>query len=67
KLARMLGVSRQTLIARMKENNVFYKFSQLSRATLDAFVKKFRAEKPDSGIRYLIGFLRAQGHRIQRR
>ncbi|KAJ7728946.1 hypothetical protein DFH07DRAFT_757056, partial [Mycena maculata] len=24
-------------------------------------------EKPDSGLRYLIGFLRTQGHRVQRR
>ncbi|KAJ6483265.1 hypothetical protein C8R45DRAFT_753847, partial [Mycena sanguinolenta] len=66
-LARILGISRHTLIARMKEHNVLYKFSQLSRADLDAFVKQFRAEKPDSGIRYLIGFLRTKGHRIQRR
>ncbi|KAJ7221834.1 hypothetical protein B0H12DRAFT_1031431 [Mycena haematopus] len=51
----------------MKEHNVLSKFSQLSRATLDAFVKQFRAEKPDSEIRYLIRFLRAKGHRIQRR
>ena len=57
KLAKMLGISRHTLIARMKENNVYYKFSKLSRARLDTFVKQFRAEKPDSGIRYLIGFL----------
>ncbi|KAJ6466901.1 hypothetical protein C8R45DRAFT_838720 [Mycena sanguinolenta] len=51
----------------MKEHNVLYKFSQLSRADLDAFVKQFCAEKPDSSIRYLIGFLRTKGHRIQRR
>ena len=66
-LARILGISRHTLIARMKENKVFYKFSALSRASLDNFVKMFRAEKPDSGIRYLIGFLRTQGVRVQRR
>ncbi|KAJ7207542.1 hypothetical protein GGX14DRAFT_336649, partial [Mycena pura] len=66
-LARILGISRHTLIARMKENNVFYKFSSLSRASLDTFVKMFRAEKPDSGIRYLVGFLRTQGVRVQRR
>ncbi|KAJ7639841.1 hypothetical protein DFH06DRAFT_925737, partial [Mycena polygramma] len=46
---------------------VYHKFSNLSRASLDAFVKQFRTEKPDSGIRYLIGFLRTQGLRIQRR
>jgi hypothetical protein len=63
----MLGVSRHTLLARMREHNVLHKFSALSRAELDTFVKKFRAEKPDSGIRYLVGFLRAQGLRIQRR
>ncbi|KAJ7437665.1 hypothetical protein B0H11DRAFT_1635487, partial [Mycena galericulata] len=65
KLAKILGVSRHTLIARMKEHNVYSKFSTLSRDGLDAFVKKFRAEKPDSGIRYLIGFLRTQGYRVQ--
>ncbi|KAJ7812733.1 hypothetical protein B0H14DRAFT_2377455, partial [Mycena olivaceomarginata] len=67
-LARMLGVSRHTLLARMREHNVLHKFSgAFSSRNWISFVKKFRAEKPDSGIRYLVGFLRAQGLRIQRR
>ncbi|KAK6991473.1 hypothetical protein R3P38DRAFT_2572217 [Favolaschia claudopus] len=66
-LARILGVSRHTLMSRMKENNLLYKFSRLLRADLDAFVRQFRAERPDSGIRYLIGCLRSHGLRIQRR
>ncbi|KAJ6447885.1 hypothetical protein C8R45DRAFT_770948, partial [Mycena sanguinolenta] len=66
-LAKALGIHRNTLSARLKEAGVLHKFSALRRSDLDKLVKAFRMIKPDSGIRYLIGFLRAHGIRVQRR
>ncbi|KAF8119403.1 hypothetical protein EV363DRAFT_1178089 [Boletus edulis] len=34
---------------------------------LDALITSFKQRKPDSGIRYAIGFLRRQGVRVQYR
>ncbi|KAK6983899.1 hypothetical protein R3P38DRAFT_3333454 [Favolaschia claudopus] len=66
-LARAMGVSRPTLIDQMKKHGVHNDFTQLSKADLDKLVRSFRKAKPDSGIRYLIGFLRCHGVRVQKR
>ncbi|KAJ6448596.1 hypothetical protein C8R47DRAFT_1261122, partial [Mycena vitilis] len=67
KLAKVLGIHRNTLSARLKEAGVLRKFSCLRKSDLDKLVKGFRNLKPDSGIRYLIGFLRSHGLRVQKR
>lgn len=67
KLARLLDVSRPTLTSHLKQHNVDYKFSQLSDHDLDTLVKVYRHVKPGSGLRYLAGFLRRHGLRIQKR
>lgn len=67
KLAEIMGISRHTLTAHLKKHGVFYKFSALSDHDLDLLVKTFRQTKPDSGLRYLIGFLRTHGVRVQKR
>jgi len=51
----------------LKKYQVDYKFSDMSNEDLDLLVKTFRAENPDSGIRYLIGFLRRHGVHVQKR
>jgi hypothetical protein len=66
-LAKAMGISRPTLVNRLKANGVYYKFTALSKANLDILVKAFRSTKPGSGIRYLIGFLRRHGLRVQKR
>jgi hypothetical protein len=66
-LARVMKVSRPTLINHMKDHGVYETFTCLSRSNLDALVKSFRNAKPDSGVRYLIGFLRRLGLRVQKR
>jgi hypothetical protein len=66
KLALALGIHRNTLSARLKEAGVLRKFSALHKSDLDKLVKGFRSVKPDSGVRYLIGFLRSHGIRIQK-
>ncbi|KAJ6470482.1 hypothetical protein C8R45DRAFT_774655, partial [Mycena sanguinolenta] len=66
-IAELLGVSRPTLRNYLVENGVYSQFTALSKAQLDALVKHFRDNKPDSGVRYLIGFLRVHGLRVQKR
>jgi hypothetical protein len=66
-LADALKVHRTTLSLYMKRNNVFRAYSNLSNADLDVLVKTFKIRKPESGMRYLIGFLRHHGLRVQRR
>jgi hypothetical protein len=51
----------------MKRHNVFRAYANLSNGDLDVLVNTFKARKPESGIRYLIGFLRHHGLRVQRR
>jgi hypothetical protein len=66
-LARALQIDRHTLSKRLKEAGVSHTFSALRKSDLDELVKGFRTVKPDSGVRYLIGFLRQRGLRIQKR
>jgi len=47
-------------------HGVYYKWTQLSNCDLDILVKTYRTTKPDSGIRYLIGYLHSHGIRIQK-
>lgn len=43
------------------------KFANLSNMDLDRLVRTFKTDKPESGIRYLVGFLRKHGLRVQKR
>jgi hypothetical protein len=65
-LARKIKVHRNTLRQKMKHYGISKKFDDISDAELDLCVSTFKAEKPDSGFRYLIGFLRHRGFRVQR-
>jgi AraC-like DNA-binding protein len=65
-LARKLKMHRNTLRRKMKLYGINRKFDEISDANLDQLVSAFKAEKPNSGLRYLIGFLRRHGLRIQR-
>ena len=64
-LARMLRVHRHTLQALMKRHGITRSYLAISNAELDILVRQFRTEKPDCGVRYLIGRLRCKGHRVQ--
>ncbi|KAJ7599742.1 hypothetical protein C8J56DRAFT_761648, partial [Mycena floridula] len=56
-LANILGVHRNTLFKYMKRNGVPMQYSNMSNADLDILTKTFKTRKPESGMRYLIGFL----------
>jgi hypothetical protein len=66
-LEKLMNISRPTLIKHLKENGVYHKFTDLSKSELGALVKSFRNAKPDSGLRYIIGFLRRRGLCVQKR
>ena len=66
-LAKKLGIHRNTLRAKMKENSINSSFTEMSDEDLDQIVQGYLESHPNSGIRYLTGRLRTQGLRIQRR
>lgn len=66
-LADKLGIHRNTLRYYLKAHNVDYGFTSISDSDLDMITRTFRKQYPDSGIRYLIGFLRRNNVRIAKR
>ncbi|EKM49002.1 uncharacterized protein PHACADRAFT_202127 [Phanerochaete carnosa HHB-10118-sp] len=65
RLAKLVGLSRNTLYSHLKRYKIDYSFSNLSDHNLDKIVRAYRVAKPQTGLRYLIGFLQSQGLRIQ--
>ncbi|KAJ8519785.1 hypothetical protein ONZ45_g3290 [Pleurotus djamor] len=66
KLAAMLGISRPTLNKQLRARGLHRQFNDITNDDLDLLVKTYRQTKPQNGIRYLTGFLRRHGLRIQR-
>ncbi|KZP06934.1 hypothetical protein FIBSPDRAFT_689740, partial [Athelia psychrophila] len=64
-LADIMKVHRNTLHLYMKRHGVLRQYSKLSNADLDKLVKTFKITRPESGMRYIIGFLCYHGYRIQ--
>jgi hypothetical protein len=50
----------------MKSYGISRKFDDRSDAGLDILVTAFKAEKPNAGFRYLLGYLRSRGLRVQK-
>ena len=65
-LAEKLGIHRNTLRAKIKENSINSSFTEISDDDLDQIVKGYLENHPSSGRRYVTGRLRTQGLRIQR-
>jgi hypothetical protein len=61
-----LGMHRNTLRNYLKLYGVYHRYLQISEADLDILTKKFKQGKPDSGLRYLISFLRTHGVKVQK-
>ncbi|KAF5338124.1 hypothetical protein D9758_015377 [Tetrapyrgos nigripes] len=64
--AQSIGVSPRTLRDRLKENNLNFKYSELTDDALDDLVKNYRNMHPGSGINYVISHLRNRNLRLQR-
>ncbi|KAG1780408.1 hypothetical protein EV702DRAFT_964880 [Suillus placidus] len=64
-MADILGNYRNTLHLYMKHHGVQRKYSELTNTDLDVLISEFKKKCLDSGIRYIIGFLRRHGIRVQ--
>ncbi|KAJ6601896.1 hypothetical protein DFH09DRAFT_900134, partial [Mycena vulgaris] len=56
-----------TLWRFMKKHRLSREYTTLSNHDLDHLIKAFRRDKPESGLRYLVGFPRTRGIKIQKR
>ncbi|KAK6983886.1 Integrase catalytic domain-containing protein [Favolaschia claudopus] len=65
-LADALGIHRNTLRNYLKMYRVYNRYSDISDHDLDILTRRFKQIKPSSGLRYLIGFLRTHGLKVQK-
>ena len=67
KLASSLPVHRNTVKNYMLHYKITqHPFSTIPNATLDALVRGYKDKRPNTGIRYIRGFLFSKGIRVQR-
>jgi hypothetical protein len=65
-LANLLGIHHNMLQYKLREMGLYQQFSSLSNLDLDCVIKIYKRLRPNSGIRYTIGFLRHHGLCIQK-
>jgi len=65
-LARVLGIHRSTLKRNMDEFGIHFEYSSIEDADLDALVRTYKVKKPATGFRYVRGYLRSVGLRVQK-
>lgn len=66
-LARSLNISKSTIKRYMEQYNIQRQpFSSISDASLDTIIKDHKVTHPNTGIRYIRGYLAQQGIRVQR-
>lgn len=66
KLAKLLGMHRNTLAKKMDGLGIHCKYSTIVDTDLDSLVKEYKAKKPNVGFRYVCGHLRSLGMRVQK-
>ena len=66
RLARTLGIHRNTLKKELDRLGVHFEYSTIEDTNLDVLVKAYKVKKPGAGFRYVCGHLRSLGLRIQR-
>ena len=66
KLARALGIHRNTLKKKLDESGISFEYSSIEDVDLDTLVKAYKVKKPNIGFRYVHGYLRSIGLRVQR-
>jgi len=49
----------------MKSQGIERRYTCISDADLDKLISEFKARRPESGIQYIVGFLRKSGIRVQ--
>ena len=66
KLARALGIHRNTLKKKLDESGISFEYSSIEDVDLDTLVKAYKVKKPNIGFRYVHGYLRSIGLHVQR-
>lgn len=66
RLASALGIHRHSVRRNLTSYSFKRKFSALTDEQLDIIVRAYKQAKPDSGMRYLIGFLRSHNLNVQK-
>lgn len=64
-MARLLNVHRNLVYSQMKAYGIRRAYSRVSDHEIDVILRNYRLFKPDSGRRYVQGYLRSLGLRIQ--
>lgn len=67
RLAETLHLHRNTVSTNLKANGISTKFSDISAEDIDDLIRGYRLMRPDSGLRYVMGYLRVLMLRVQRR
>lgn len=66
KLGRALGMHRHTVRKNRIYFDIQYAYSSLTDAELDVLVSNYKANHNESGLKYVRGYLRSEGLRIQK-
>jgi hypothetical protein len=64
-LSKALGIHRHTLRHCLNTNSIRWEYSNISDDDLDVIVREYKAAKPDTGFRYLKGYLRGRNIKLQ--
>jgi len=65
-LARALGIHRNTLKKKMDEFGIRSGYSLIEDIDLDTLIRAYKIKKPSVGFRYVWGYLRSVGIRVQK-
>jgi hypothetical protein len=65
-LAEALDIHPNTLRHHLKMHDLYCRFSEISDRDLDILIRHYKNNKPNSGLRYVIGFLKRHGLKIQK-
>jgi hypothetical protein len=65
-LSEAIGVHRHTLRRHLKTHGLYHGFSEISDSDLDILIQHYKKKKPISGLRYVTGYLKCNGIRIQK-
>jgi hypothetical protein len=65
-LAKVLRVSRKTVYRYMVHFGISRSYSGLTDGQIDIMLAAYRVQRPTSGVRYIMGFIRRCGLRVQR-
>ena len=64
-LAKVLGINRNTLYKKLKKIGLHKHFSEITDMDLDQAIRLYKTLRPESGLRYVTGFLGCHGLKIQ--